>query len=149
MRRVADEVDALLRSRVEVRPGWWFGGEAASVPSGVEVVVTLEEAAAPLAGRGVVEVRHPFRDSRWEPVPRATVDAAVEAVLEAVLEAEGPVWVRCRYGLNRSALVTGLALRRRGWGNSEVMRRLRQIRPGALTNPYFVDLLATCPEEPR
>jgi hypothetical protein len=145
MRRVADEVDALLRSRVEVRPGWWFGGEAASVPSGVEVVVTLEEAAAPLAGLGVVEVRHPFRDSRWEPVPRATVDAAVEAVLEA----DGPVWVRCRYGLNRSVLVTGLALRRRGWGSSEVVRRLREVRPGALTNPYFVDLLATYPEEPR
>jgi hypothetical protein len=145
MRRVADEVDALLRSCVEVRPGWWFGGEAASVPSGVEVVVTLEEAAAPLTGRGVVEVRHPFRDSRWEPVPRAAVDAAVEAVLGA----GGPVWGRCLYGLNRSALVTGLALRRRGWGSSEVVDRLRAVRPGALTNPYFVDLLATYPEEPR
>jgi hypothetical protein len=116
------------------------------VPPGVEVVVTLEEAAAPSGRPGVVELRHPFRDSRWEPVPRATVDAAVEAVVEA----DGPVWVRCRYGLNRSALVTGLALRRRGWGSSEVVQRLSgAARPGALTNPYFVDLLATYPEEPR
>jgi hypothetical protein len=145
MRWVADEVDALPRSCVEVRPGWWFGGEAASLPPGVEVVVTLEEAAAPLPGPGAVEVRHPFRDSRWEPVPRATVDAAVEAVLEV----DGPVWVRCRDGLNRSALVTGLALRRRGWGSSEVVDRLRTARPGALTNPYFVDLLVSYPEEPR
>jgi hypothetical protein len=115
MRWAADEFEGLCRSRVEVVPDRWIGGEAVSVPPDAELVVTLEEAAAPLAGPGVVEVRHVFRDSRWEPVPRMTVDAAVDAVLVA----DGPVLVRCRYGLNRSALV----------------------RPGALTNPHFVDLL--------
>jgi hypothetical protein len=137
MRWAADEFEGLCRSRVEVVPDRWIGGEAVSVPPDAELVVTLEEAAAPLAGPGVVEVRHVFRDSRWEPVPRMTVDAAVDAVLVA----DGPVLVRCRYGLNRSALVAGLALRRRGWRATEVVERLRTVRPGALTNPHFVDLL--------
>jgi hypothetical protein len=145
MRWDADEFEGLRRSRVEVVPDRWIGGEVASVPPDAELVVTLEEAAAPLAGPGVVEVGHPFRDSRWEPAPRSTVDAAVDAVLGA----DGPVLVRCRYGLNRSALVAGLALRRRGWRAAEVVERLRQVRPGALTNPYFVDLLNSHPEEPR
>jgi hypothetical protein len=145
VRPPANEAVALRRNCAEVVPGWWFGGEQATVPAGVGVVITLDAATLPVATPGVVELRHPFRDSRWQPVPRATVVLAVAAVVEA----DAPLFVRCRFGLNRSALVTGLALRRCGWRATEVVQRLREAQPGALTNPYFADLLATYPTPPE
>jgi hypothetical protein len=144
-----DAVAVLRGTCAEVARGWWVGGDDAPVPAEVGTVVTLDDASPPVPDRSgsasaVVEVRHPFFDGRWEPVVSGQVDAAVAAVLAA----DGPVLVRCRYGLNRSALVVGLALVRRGWPAADVVHRLRSVRPGALTNPYFVDLLATSPDEP-
>jgi hypothetical protein len=123
----------------------WIGGDLAPVPDGVRTVVTLEATAPPVEREDVTEHRFPFRDSRWEPVRREPLEAAVEAVVRA----RRPVLVRCQYGLNRSALVLCLALpsmsdtSRRG-----AMANIRRVRPGALTNPYFVDLIRSYPQEP-
>jgi protein-tyrosine phosphatase len=123
----------------------WIGGDLAPVPDGVRTVVTLEATAPPVAREGVTEHRFPFRDSRWEPVPREPLEAAVDAVVQA----RRLVLVRCQYGLNRSALVLCLALplmsttRRR-----DAIAHIRRARPGALTNPYFADLIRSYPKEP-
>jgi hypothetical protein len=141
----APDADALSRSCAEVVPGLWLGGDAAPLPPGCRVVVTLADSAAPVGAARVVEARHPFRDSRWEPAPRVVLDAAVAAALGTADTA----LVRCRHGLNRSALVAGLVLRQRGLTAAAAVDRLRAVRPGARTNPYFLDLLTTYPEEPR
>jgi hypothetical protein len=138
------EAAELRRSCAEVMPGLWIGGELARIPEGVSTVITLEATAAPLALAGGTELRFPFRDSRWEPVPRTVVDAAVEAVVDA----QGAVLVRCRHGLNRSALVVCLALALRGVPVTDALQLVRAVRPGALTNPYFADLITTYPQEP-
>jgi hypothetical protein len=145
MRSRARDADPLRRSCTEVAPGLRLGGGASPLPAGCRQVMTLDDAAAPVTASGVVEVRHTFRDSRWEPAPRWVVDAAVAAGQST----SGTTLVRCRHRLNRSALVTGLVLRQRGLTAAAVVERLRAVRPGALTNPYFLDLLTTYPEEPQ
>jgi hypothetical protein len=130
-----------------VLPTLWIGGDLAPVPADVTTVVTLEATAPPLQLAGVTEFRFPFRDSRWEPAPRDPLDGAVEAVLQA----RGSVLVRCQHGLNRSALVLCLALLSMGTITTrrDVVGLIRRARPGALTNPYFVDLVRSYPQEPR
>jgi hypothetical protein len=139
------EVAELRRSCAQVTPGLWIGGELARAPEGVSTVVTLEATTAPLALVGVTELRLPFRDSRWEQVPRPMVDAAVDAVVAS----DGPVLVRCRYGLNRSVLVVCLALMCGRVAAEDAVRLVRSVRRGALTNPYFADLILTYPQKPR
>jgi hypothetical protein len=141
----APAVEELRRSCAEVAPGQWLGGQLAQIPNVVSTVITLEAATAPLDVAGVTEFRFPFRDSRWEPVPHPVLEAAVEAVRAA----EAAVLVRCRHGLNRSALVTCLTLMRGGVAAEEAVGHVRMVRPGALTNPYFADLITTYPQEPR
>jgi hypothetical protein len=58
------------------------------------------------------------------------------------------VLIRCRHGINHSALVAGLVLRERGWDGEEVIAAIRRARPGALTNPYFLDLICDWPDDP-
>lgn len=50
----------------------------------------------------------------------------------------GPTLVHCQAGLNRSALVTGLALVRWGRTPDEAISLMRSVRsPAVLCNPYF------------
>lgn len=54
----------------------------------------------------------------------------------------GPTLVHCQMGLNRSALVVGLALIRAGMPADEAIRHLRAKRsPAVLCNPYFEEWL--------
>jgi hypothetical protein len=139
-----DETDTLRHTCVEVVEGVWIGGEAAAVPETVTTVVTLEGATPPLELAGVTEHRFPMRDTRWEPVAHGPLAAAIETVVDR----DAPVLVRCRHGVNRSALVVCLALRRADHGWAEAVALVRAVRPGALTNPYYLDLVATYPEDP-
>ena len=129
----------------EVIPGLWIGGALAPVPDMAAVVVTLDEAAHSVGRSGVIEVRAPFPDSRWQPVGRAPLETAVEAAADNL---DDGVYIRCRHGLNRSALVAALALRAHGWPAEEAVAAIRDARPGALSNPYFVDLLRAWPQDP-
>jgi hypothetical protein len=136
--------ESLRRTCVEVVPGLWIGGDAADVPPEVTTVVTMEGVTPSLGLTGVLEHRYPLRDTRWEPVARGPLEAAVEVVASR----SGPVLVRCRHGVNRSALVVCLALRQEGLSGAEVVEFVRTARPGVLTNPYFVDLIANDPRDP-
>lgn len=135
----------LRTSCAEVAPSWWIGGDLAVLPTVVRSVVSLDAASTPVGRAGVVEHRHPFRDTRFEPVPRDVLEAAVAAALSA----PAAVLVRCRHGINRSALVVCLALIDGGrLDPPAAIARVRHARPGALTNPYFVDLVLRFPQDP-
>jgi protein-tyrosine phosphatase len=48
----------------------------------------------------------------------------------------------CQYGMNRSALATGLLLRALGLGYPDAIAMMRKARPGALANHAFEAILA-------
>jgi protein-tyrosine phosphatase len=48
---------------------------------------------------------------------------------------------RCQAGLNRSSIVTALALMRDGWNAEDAIELIREKRPGALFNQNFVKFL--------
>ena len=52
------------------------------------------------------------------------------------------LYVLCQQGLNRSALVSGLALRAAGLGAQETLALLRRRRPGCLTNQTYAALIS-------
>ena len=135
----------LEATAVQVVEGLWIGGAFADLPAGVTLVVTLAEDAAGIDGPGVTEVREPFPDSRWQPVDPEAVSATLNA---AGTQRQGGVLIRCRHGLNRSTLIAALVLRGRGWTSDAAIAAVRQVRPGALSNPYFAELVATWPEDP-
>lgn len=132
------------RSCVEVVPGIWIGGADAEIPAQVRTVVTIEETTPPLSSPGVAETRSPFLDWNFEPVPHGVVQEAVDVAVAA----EGEVLIRCAYGLNRSGLVVALALVAKGRAADEAIELVRAVRPGALSNAYFVDLIHCWPDDP-
>ena len=147
--RVAEEAileSAMLEATtVQVQPGLWIGGASAPIPDEVSIVVTLEQTTTPVTRAGMTEVREPFPDSRWQPIDGARVAAAIRAARPAP---EAGVLIRCRHGLNRSALIAALVLVVRGWTPDEAVDVVRRARPGALSNPYFADLVRSWPEDP-
>jgi hypothetical protein len=62
---------------------------------------------------------------------------------DAVANVQPPerVYVFCKQGFNRSGLLTGRILRALGTPPQEAIAQLRELRPGALTNDTFVDLI--------
>ena len=125
--------------------GLWIGGALAPIPNGVSLVITLEERATEVDRADVAEVREPFPDSRWQPVDTRRVS---KALLAAHAHSDGSMLMRCRHGLNRSALIAALVLRGRGWSPEVAIDAVRQARPGALSNPYFADLVGAWPRDP-
>lgn len=66
-----------------------------------------------------------------------------------VARAKGPTLVHCQAGLNRSALVTGLALMRSGMTADAAIALLREKRsPAVLCNPTFEAWLRAQPPAP-
>lgn len=142
--RVLDPM-TLESTAVRVDHGLWIGGALASPSEKVSLVVTLDEHAPRIDDVAVTEVREPFPDSRWQPID---TDRVTNALLAADAHQDGDVLIRCRHGLNRSALVAALLLRRHGWTPDAAIDVVRRARPGALSNPYFVDLVTTWPDDP-
>jgi rhodanese-related sulfurtransferase len=50
---------------------------------------------------------------------------------------EGPVFIYCQYGLNRSALIAFLILRKLGYSKAEALNLLKKRHEKVLHNPYF------------
>lgn len=123
----------------------WIGGAHAPLPQAVTVVVTLDDAAPPIITSGVTETRAPFPDSRWHPI---AVEAATAAIRAAETGPDTGVLVRCRHGLNRSALIAALVLVAQGTSPQDAIDTICHARPGALTNPYYVDLVRIWPADP-
>ena len=104
---------------------------------GVDTVIDLEgglDECIPTAPNGCLYVYFPIYD---EDLPDLDRLEAVTA-LGAHLVASGHcVLSHCGMGYNRSALVAGRILHRLGMPGPEVVRRLRERRPGALFNEVF------------
>lgn len=105
---------------------------------GIEVVVCCCRRGDPELA-GVVEYIHqPFSDGR-------NIDPVVHVVASRVgvaLRAARPVLVHCAAGVNRSSLISALAIREfTGCTGAEAAARVRRARPGALTNQHFWDYL--------
>ena len=96
-----------------------------------------------------------FEDLEWVPPLYDRIDALARQVAQALsgtapqaardseLPAEPPerVYVICKQGFNRSALVAGRILRELGVPASRVVEEIRRRRPGSLTNETFVRLI--------
>ncbi|MCL6645447.1 MAG: hypothetical protein K6U88_10815 [Dehalococcoidia bacterium] len=85
-----------------------------------------------------------FADLEARFLPSRHILPVVDRLAEAVINpgaAPPAVYIMCSHGMNRSGLVTGLLLRRLGFGADEAIARIRAARRGALSNDSFVDLI--------
>jgi protein-tyrosine phosphatase len=96
-----------------------------------------------------------FGPTRILPAPMDDADADVETIATAKRAARSVcnhllkglrVLVTCAQGRNRSGLVVALAVRAIARvAGAEAMRRVRELRPNALTNPQFARYLESLP----
>lgn len=88
----------------------------------------------------VLYVYFPIYDEDLPDMPKLLAVARLGAEL---VRSGHRVLSHCGMGFNRSALVAGLILREMGMSGEEVVRYLRQRRPGALFNEVFATYLAS------
>lgn len=120
-----------------VASGLTVAGRSAPVAPSTALTVTVTRTSCTLPPTQGRELVVPLADrARVLPDP-ALLAAAVDAALAARRHGE-PVWIRCRFGRNRSALVAALVLVAEGATAREAVRAVRRARPGALSNPTFV-----------
>lgn len=138
----------------EIIPGLWLGGHDCQ-PKGAppygdchpkdnfDLIVSLHHRDGDewRGTNGAIEIRHQMADADLDPEHHTRLDELARIVVDAVNDGER-VLVRCRAGINRSALVAGLALLRMGWTTGEIVARMRQVRsPYVLFNESFVKYL--------
>jgi hypothetical protein len=150
-----DHIPFAPRPWDEVIPGLWLGGHDCQ-PDGAppkgecflegadfDVVVSLFQRWDPRysPGLGVEHHTHRMADADLDPEHHTTLDDLANVVAHAAVDGR-KVLVRCQAGLNRSALVMGLALIRLGWTADNAIRMMRQARsPYVLCNESFVAYL--------
>lgn len=121
----------------------WLGGSWLPAPDAVpwHAAVTVCHPREALYPPGVREVSRPLDDPG--DVDEARLLVAVEEVERHL--ADGPTLVRCRVGLNRSALVAACVLRRAtGEPGPVILDHLRDLRgPDVLCNPAFAAYVKT------
>lgn len=131
--------------------GMVFGPQAQPVAPENEfhVVVSMAgrgEGMARITADDVVQHNFYITDDRLGPDEMLLVVEAVD-VVEAAVKAGLTVLVRCHMGWNRSGLVVGLWLRKRGWGAQDAIERIRAHRsPHALFNEHFVKYIHSYPD---
>lgn len=105
------------------------------------LVLAAEELQLPATCFPGVVVHHaPLDDARPS---RDEVERALEAaefVARCLVRGE-PVLVTCAQGLNRSGLISALALMRLGESAEQVIAQVRLCRQGALFNKHFVETI--------
>lgn len=104
---------------------------------GIDAVIDLEgglDIGVPTVPNQMVYVYFPIYD---EELPDLVKLAAIVDLGARLVGAGHKVVSHCGMGFNRSALVAGLILNRLGMPGAEVVRHLRQCRPGALFNEVF------------
>ena len=81
----------------------------------------------------------PFTDGL---LPEAARLHSLARIVVGFLQKNRPVLVHCTLGLNRSALIAGLALTYLGFSGPDAIKRIRERRPGALYTPDYEAFLA-------
>jgi hypothetical protein len=122
----------------KIEDSLFLGGHVAAPPPGTSAVLNLCETADP----------YQVTVHRWAPIPDAepapTFDwlrAQVEFI-ESQRQSGRIVFVHCRNGVSRSAMVTTAYLMwREGWSRDEALAHVRSKRPEILPNPAFMRLL--------
>ena len=132
----------------EVYPGIWVGSvpfqKEAAAKWFTHIVLCAEQwqfPASDFPGATVIHCPYEDDDSVMSGRTMALVFATARAVAEA-RENAGKVLVTCAAGLNRSALVAGLAMVIGGVDGPDAVKMIRENRPGALYNSHFAKLLA-------
>jgi hypothetical protein len=138
------------RDYVAIIPGKLYQGSAPPEGGelhalGFDVVVLTAEEYQPNYFPGVQAIHAPFDDSfNLKQGLRGAVPAA--RLVAAAVRAGGRVLVTCHMGLNRSGLVTALALWELGAGTgAQVVEQVKAARRFALNNPIFANWLRTLP----
>lgn len=132
----------------ELLPNLYVGGRPQAGPevgSMFDVMVMAEREYQPEASKypGVKIIRAPIRDDDPTIYELRRVDAASTLVAEAVASGHN-VLVVCAQGLNRSAFIAAMALRKLGWKARDAIKLLRERRGGwALSNPAFEKIVRT------
>lgn len=112
---------------------------------GIDTVIDLEgglDDCIPTAPNGCLYVYFPIFDEDLPDLDK--LEAVVN--LGAHLVGNGHrVLSHCGMGFNRSALVAGLILHRLGLPGENVVRQLRERRPGALFNDVFAQHILSLP----
>src|SRR5262249_11996620 len=123
-------------SRIE--DGLYLGGCVARPPPGTRAVLNLCQTEDPY--RAEAHAWAPIRGA--EPAPGLRWLRAQAACTEAQRAAGRPVYVHCRNGVSRSALVVvAYLMARDGCSRDEALDLLRLGRPGVRPNPAFLRLL--------
>lgn len=154
-RGVVDHVPYADRPWDEIVPNLWLGGHACQFNSevapegncfireedGFDLVISLAYQPGFSPPLWTEHHTHRMADAELDPDHHSRVDELAELVQMSVQNGRKTL-VRCLAGLNRSALVTGLALTRMGYAPDEAIRLMRQKRsPYVLCNPSFVDYI--------
>jgi hypothetical protein len=84
-----------------------------------------------------------FEDVESRPSRLWHIEEVVKATAEAVSIEAGPsdVIIVCQHGMNRSGLMSGLLLRALGFEGEAAVSRIKERRPGALSNLTFRGIL--------
>lgn len=131
----------------QVVPGLWQGGAPAtgeSVTADLLVLCAQEYQPHRQQFPRTHVVRARMADHM--PTPRELSEAVTAAreVVQAIKRGKC-VLVTCMAGLNRSGLVTGLALRHMGYSGPEAVVAIKRARGDfALSNEYFRRIVETC-----
>lgn len=119
------------------------GGASTVVTDEFDVVVSLFTTGEHGPAVHVPHHTHSMPDDWLSETNHAPVHRLADLVVEA-MDAGQTVLVRCHAGINRSALVAGLALLKQGWTTEQVLDRMRSARsPHVLFNASFVAYLRT------
>lgn len=117
------------------------GGASTVVRDEFDVVVSLFTTGQHGPDAEIPHHIHSMADDRLSEDNHAPIQHLATLVADAMDDGQS-VLVRCHAGLNRSALVAGLALLNHGWTTDQVLDRMRAARsPHVLFNASFVAYL--------
>lgn len=123
------------------RKGLWRGECFITPEDGFGLVVSLHQRFDNLPPPGVEHHTYRMADADLDPEHHTALDQLADVVAQAVKDGRKTL-VRCHAGLNRSALVAGLAMMKLGWSAHDAITQMRQARsPYVLCNESFVAYL--------
>lgn len=143
----------VIGRRTDIRGELWVGGADSAIGEhltvahlrGAWLIDCAGEVPAPMREAAARCVMRVFEDMEQTPSAYPRIESLAAEVAEALvaptLAAPPRVYVLCKQGFNRSALVAGRILRRLGLSGEEAVSEIRGLRPGALNNQTFARLV--------